>query len=427
MSELIVKGGHVFDPASGKEAKLDIRIVDGLITEVAPEIERKGAGEVLDASGLWVFPGLIDMHVHLRQPGGEDEETTASGLSAALGGGFSAVLAMPNTEPPLDSPELVSFVLDEARRARAADLLVAGALTEGRRGERPADLPGLVRAGASAFADDGAEPGSARVMRAAMELAASVGKPVLVHAEDGDLARGGVMNEGALSSRLGLAGRPALAEELAVMRDVRIAREAGCRLHVQHVSSARGLAEVRAAKASGLPVTCEVTPHHLLLTEESCAGYDPAFKVFPPLRTEADRLALVEGLKGGSIDAVATDHAPHAAAEKGIEFELASPGAVGLETALGLVLTELVRPGIVTPMKAAYLLSAGPAMILGLEYMGRISPGARGNLTVIDPEAEWTVEPESFRSKSRNTPFAGRRLVGRAVFTIVRGEVVFRL
>lgn len=427
MSDVLIRGGRVIDPASQLDAVRDVLIREGLVAEVAKKLSAPGGVEIVDAAGLWVVPGLIDMHVHLREPGDTSKETIFSGAEAAAAGGFAAVLAMPNTRPPVDKGHLVRYVLSRGREASGAEVMASATLTEGREGKAPSDLSGLARAGAVAFTDDGDEVADARVLHACMKEAARLGVPVLCHAEEPLLVRGGVMNEGARATELGLPGRPALAEELAVARDLALAADAGARVHVQHVSTRGALSEIRSAREGGLSVTCEATPHHLLLTEDECAGYDPNFKMNPPLRAEADRAALVEALADGTVDAIATDHAPHNSDEKGLEFDRAAAGVVGLETALGLVMTEFVAKGTITPARMVELLSLGPARIVGRADLGTLAPGARAHVTVIDPGAEWTVDPAAFRSRSRNTPFAGRALHGRAVATIVGGRVVFRL
>jgi dihydroorotase len=425
MSGLLIRGGRVVDPAAGRDEVADVLLAEGRVAKVGEKLSPGAGVETLDAGGLWVLPGLIDVHVHLREPGATEKETIATGASSAAAGGFAAIVAMPNTTPPVDGAAQAYYVRKRGEDAGAAEVLVAGSLTAGRKGGRPSDMAGLARAGVVAFTDDGDEVRDARVLGACMREAAVLGLPVLVHAEDPDLAAGGVVNEGALSSALGLAGRPALAEEVALARDIALARDAGCRLHVQHVSTARGLELVRDAKAEGLPVTCEVTPHHLLLTEEACREYDPNTKVYPPLRPESDRAAVATALVD-AVDVVATDHAPHAPEDKGLEFDLAAPGVVGLETALGLVFTEFVHTGKIPPARMVELLSLGPARLLGIGGLGTLAPGSRAHVTVIDPDDEWTVDPSGFLSKSRNTPFAGRKLRGRAAATVVSGRVAFR-
>jgi dihydroorotase len=423
MSWLVISGGRVIDPAAGRDGIADVLIHDGRIAAVG---RGHSAAEEMDATGVWVLPGLIDLHAHLREPGGEAKETIASGARAAAAGGFAAVLAMPNTSPPVDAAHLARYVRMRGREAGGAEVLVAGTLTEARKGARPSPMADLARASVSAFTDDGDEVRDARVLLACMREAERLGLPVLCHAEDPDLVEGGVMNEGVVATELGLAGRPALAEELAVRRDVRLAEEAGCRVHIQHVSTAAALGVIRDAKSRGVAVSCEATPQHLLLTEEACRTYDPDTSMNPPLRTEEDRRALVEALADGTVDAVATDHAPHTPEEKGLEFDLAAPGVVGLETAVGLVLTELVAKEVIPPARFVELLSTSPARVLGLEGLGTLEPGARAHVTLIDPGREWEVDPASFLSLGRNTPFAGRKLTGRAVATLVDGRVVFR-
>ncbi len=426
---LLIRNGRVIDPAAGRDEVVDVLIEDGRVAKVGKKLSARKGIDTIDAKGLWVVPGLIDMHVHLREPGGSAKETIETGARAAAAGGFAAVLAMPNTMPPVDCVRVAYYVRKRGEDAGAAEVLVAGTLTEGREGKRPSDMAGLARAGAVAFTDDGDDVRDARLLRACMKEAALLGLPVLVHAEDADLAAGGVLNEGALSSMLGLPGRPTLAEEVAVARDIALARDAGCRLHIQHVSTARAVELIRDAKAEGVAVTAEATPHHLILTEDACCPrrcdeYDPNAKVNPPLRSEDDRAAL-RGALADVIDVIATDHAPHTAEEKGLEFEGALPGMIGLETALGLVLTELVSTDIISPARMVELMSVAPAKVLGLEGLGTLAVGSRGHVTLINPEDEWTVDPDGFLSKSRNTPFAGRELKGRAAATVVDGRVVF--
>jgi dihydroorotase len=424
MSELAIRGGRVIDPASGRDEIADILIKGDRIAEVGSGLK---AVDTIDAAGLWVVPGLIDMHVHMREPGGEVKETIRTAAAAAAAGGFAAVLAMPNTAPAVDKGYLVKYILSEGREARGAEVLVAAALSEQRLGERPANLSGLARAGAVAFTDDGDEVRDSRLMLACMKEAARLGLPVLVHAEEPSLVEGGVMNEGGLATKLGLAGRPAIAEQLAVVRDLLLAAEAGCHVHVQHVSVAGALRAIANAKGAGQRVSCEATPHHLVLNELACAEYDTNAKVNPPLRCEADRRALVKAAADGTVDALATDHAPHTAEEKALEFDAAPSGMIGLETAVGIVMTELVGPNVITPGRFVELLSRAPARILGLTDGGHLAPGAKAHVTVIDPKAEWTVDPSAMKSKARNTPFAGRALRGRAAATIVDGRVAFAL
>lgn len=419
-----LKGGVVVDPVNQREGRLDVLIRGGLIAAVGPDLDPAGA-EVFPAEGLHVLPGLVDMHVHLREPGREDEETIESGLAAAAAGGFTAVAAMPNTDPPLDAPALITFVLARAEKAGGARLHAVGCLTKGQRGEEMAELGELARAGAVAFSNDGVPLANAEVLRFAMEYSGIFGLPILLHSQDAHLGREGAMHEGRWSTILGLPGIPALAEEVAVARDLLLAEATGAAIHVQHVSTAGAVELIRRAKERGVKVTAEATPHHLILTDADVAGYDPNTKVNPPLRGEEHVAALRKGLRDGTIDAIASDHAPHTREEKHREFVLAPDGMVGLETAVGLILTEFVRPGLLSLDEMVMKMSVNPRRLLGLPD-GGITPGAPADLTVLDLARAWTVEPERFRSKSRNTPFAGKKLVGKAVATFVGGRLVHR-
>lgn len=417
MPELVLRGGRVID-ASG-ERRADIAIADGIVIGVGPDLSGAG-GRVLDCSGCVVAPGLVDLHTHLREPGREDAETIETGSRAAALGGFTAVVAMPNTEPAIDCAEVVRSVLDRGRRAGLVDVHVAGAITVGRAGERLAPMAEMAAIGVRLFTDDGAGVADGALMRRALEYACGLGVTLAQHCEDPVLSAGGAMHEGEWSSRLGLPAQPPEAEEVMVMRDVALARRAAARVHFQHLSTARSVALVRAAKAEGLAVTAEAAPHHFTLTDAECAGYDPVFKVNPPLRTAADVAGVKAGLADGTLDAIATDHAPHAAHTKELPFTDAPPGMLGLETVLGLALTELDLP--VEAVLA--LLSWRPAALAGIASPGRIEAGARADLCVIDPTATWTVDPARLASKARNTPYAGRTLTGRARHTIYRGEPV---
>lgn len=422
--ELLLKGGRVVDPTTGLDGLFDLRVVDGRVAEVGRELKPSAPdADCRRVDGCVVVPGLVDLHVHLREPGREDAETIRTGTRAAARGGFTAVAAMPNTRPAIDREAMVRFVTERAAREGAVRVYPIGAITKERAGEELAEMGDMARAGAVAFSDDGNAVMNAALMRRALEYAGAHGRPVIVHAEDKALVGEGVMNEGALATRLGLPGIPAAAEEVMVARDLLLAKLTGCRLHVAHVSTAGSLALIRAAKAAGVAVTCEVTPHHLFLTEEAVEGYDTAARVSPPLRTAADCAALQAGLCEGVIDAVATDHAPHTREEKLVEFGLAPPGLVGLETAVALLVDRMVRPGRLSWGEFVERCGAGPARVLGLSP-NRIAPGATADLTVIDPEAQWTVEPGDFASKGRNTPFAGWTLTGRPVATVVAGRLV---
>ena len=415
---LVVKGGQVID-ATGERAA-DVVIEDGRIVAVGPGLS---GDRMLDARGCVVAPGLVDLHTHLREPGHEEAETVETGSRAAALGGFTAIVAMPNTEPAMDSAGVVREVLELGRRAGLCDVHVAGAITVGRAGERLAPLGEMADLGVHLFTDDGRGVQDNRLMRRALEYASGLGVTLAQHCEDEALAAGGHMNEGEWSSKLGIPGIPAEAEELMVMRDLTLARLTGSRVHFQHLSTGGAVAMVRAARERGLPVTAEVTPHHFTLSEECCASYDPLFKVNPPLRSAGDVEAIRAAVADGSVDAIATDHAPHALEYKEQPFDEAPPGMLGLETALALALTEL--PSV--PLAAILgLLSWQPAGIAGIgdEHGGPIVEGRPANLCVIDTAPSWTVDPSRLASRSRNTPYAGRTLRGRVRHTILRGEPV---
>jgi dihydroorotase len=417
----MVRGGLVVD-ATG-ERRADVAVADGAIVSVEPELEPSSDAVVLDAGGCVVAPGLVDLHTHLREPGREEAERVESGARAAALGGYTAVVAMPNTEPPIDSVAVVRQVLELGATA-AADVAVAGAITVGREGERLAPLAEMAAFGVRLFTDDGDGVQDARVMRRALEYASALDVVLAQHCEEARLAAGGQMHEGEWSSRLGVPGIPAAAEELMVHRDISLARLTGARIHFLHLSTAASVAMVEAAKAEGLPVSAEAAPHHLCLTDAEVAGYDPVFKVNPPLRGPSDVAAVRAGLATGAIDAIATDHAPHPQEAKEAPFDAAPPGMIGLETALAVALTEL---GDSLPIAAILaLLSWRPARIARLsgEHGGPVATGASANLCIIDPRATWVVDPARMASRSRNTPFAGRRLTGRVRHTVHRGEPV---
>ncbi len=435
---LAVRGGRIVDPANGVDIVGDVLIVDGRIAAVGPDVGQE-ATEAIDARGLVVAPGLVDVHCHLREPGLEHKETIETGTLAAARGGFTTVCCMPNTEPPLDSAGFIRYVRERAEAVGRVRVLVIGCVTKGRRGQELAELAELAAAGAVAFSDDGEPVADARLMRRALEYASMLGLPIIDHPEDKALSAGGVMHEGWVAARLGLRGVPAAAEEVAVARDISLAALTGGRLHLAHVSTAAALAHVRRARAAGLPVTAEVTPHHLTLTHEAVLtgtgetpgglAYDTNAKVNPPLRTAADVAACVEALADGTLDCIATDHAPHALEDKLCEFDLAAFGISGLETALALGL-GLVQAGRLSLGRLVEALTAGPARALGLDRrlpgLGTLSPGAAADLVIFDPEAEWTVEPQGLVSRGKNTPLAGRRLRGRVLTTICNGRVVWQ-
>ncbi|MHB1855065.1 MAG: dihydroorotase [Acidimicrobiales bacterium] len=425
MPELFLAGGTVLDATGTRRAH--VRVVDGMVVETGDGIEAGPRAQVLDASAAVVCPGLVDLHTHLRQPGNEEAETVESGSRAGALGGYTALVAMPNTDPPIDSAAVVRQVL-ELGRASLCEVAVAGAITMGRAGERLAPLAEMAEMGVRLFTDDGAGVQDGRLMRRALEYALPLGITLAQHCEDASLAAGSVMNEGEWSSRLGLPGQPAEAEELMVMRDIALARMTGGRLHFLHLSTAGSVAMVGAAKAQGLAVTAEATPHHLALTESCLSGYDPNFKVNPPLRTERDRAAVRRGLADGVIDAIATDHAPHTQEAKEMPLDQAPPGMVGLETALAVAHTELCS-GEGPLMSLPDLLAAltwRPAAIAGLHtrHGGPIEAGRPANLCVFDPTARWRVDPEAMATRSRNSPFGGRELTGRVRHTIRAGEAV---
>jgi len=418
---ILVRGGRVLD-ASG-ERTADVRVEDGVVTAVGSGLD--AADRTLDAAGCVVAPGLVDLHTHLREPGHEDAETIETGARAAALGGFTAVVAMPNTDPPLDDPAVVAAVLAAGAHS-TCDVHVAGCITKGRAGAELAPMGELHALGVRLFTDDGACVESAAMMRRALEYAGSLpGAVVAQHAEDASLCAGGHMHEGEWSSRLGITGRPAVAESSIVARDCLLAELTGSPLHVLHVSTAAAIELLRDAKRRGVPVTAEAAPHHFTLTDASCATFDPAFKVHPPLRSADDVAAVRRGLADGTIDAIATDHAPHAVETKERSFEEAPPGMLGLETALALTLTELVAPGVLGLADAVALLSWRPAAIAGLpDHGGPIAPGRPAHLVVFDPDVSWTVDAARLASRARNTPYGGRTLSGRVRHTLRAGEAV---
>ncbi|MDO5358575.1 dihydroorotase [Slackia faecicanis] len=427
---LILKNAHVVDPSVELDGVMDVLIEDGKIARVAEGIEVEGA-EVRDLSGKYLVPGLVDMHVHLREPGFEHKEDIASGTRSAAKGGFTGVCCMPNTDPVTDNGVVVGYIVARAAQVGKCRVYPAGAMSKGLKGEIISEMGDMVAQGAVAFTDDGRGIQDAGMMRRAMDYGKMFGRVFMSHCQDEGLVGAGQVNEGVVSTRLGLLGWPAQGEELQIARDIMLSELTGCAVHIQHISTAAGLDMVRAAKDKGLAVTCEVTPHHLFLSEDDIdSTYNTSLKVNPPLRTKADCEALIEGVKDGSIDAVVTDHAPHAAWEKAHEFEYAPFGMTGLETSFALINTHLVKTGQIDYSQMVELMAVAPREILGLEPV-KIAEGSVADITVFDPDAEWVVDEAEFVSKSKNSGFIGAKLVGRAtdvfvggVATLENGEIV---
>jgi dihydroorotase len=420
---LLIRHGRVIDPANGVDAVQDVLIADGKIERVGKNVTAPPGAEVLDATGKVVCPGFIDIHVHLREPGHEYKETVATGTRAAAAGGFTAVACMANTHPVNDNGAVTDYILAKAKVEGVVRVHPIGAVTKNLNGEELAELAELAEAGCVAFSDDGRCVMNADLYRRAMEYTLPFGVPVVSHAEDTYLSRGFTMNEGVVSTEIGLPGAPAAAEDVMVARDILLAELTGAHIHIAHLSTAGAVRLVRDGKARGVRVTAEVTPHHLVLTEEAVRGYDPNTKMAPPLRTKRDVETLVEALADGTIDCVATDHAPHALAEKEGEFDHAAFGVVGLETAVAVLLDRLVKPGLLPLPTLVSRLSRDPARLLNLPG-GSLAPGAPADVTILDLERKTTVDPARFRSKSRNTPFAGWMLTGAPWLTIVGGKAV---
>jgi dihydroorotase len=425
MSTILLQGGHLVDPASGFDKPADVVLRDGRVEEIAEPGKAKATpDETLNVKGLIVAPGFIDLHVHLREPGQTHKESIATGTAAAAAGGFTSLCAMPNTRPINDSPAVTRWMQDEERGA-VVNVFPIAAATLGSLGEKLSDYRGLKRAGAVALSDDGKPILDDHVMREALALAAKVGLPVIQHAEDTKISQGNPMNEGATSFKLGLRGQPSASEWQMVERDIRLTSQEGGRLHVAHVSTAKSLDMVRLGRASKVNVTAEVTPHHFLFTEESCANYDTRYKMNPPLRSAADRAAMLAGLVDGTIDAIATDHAPHALFEKEVEFDKAAFGITGLEIALAAAITELHHTGKVSLSRIVELLSTNPAKIVGLTGRGTLAVGSIADVTIFDPKKRWTYDVAQTRSRSRNCPYGGMQFYGKVRVTIVGGKVVF--
>lgn len=426
MRPILIRGGRVVDPSQGLDAAVEVLLVDGAVAEIGAGLAAPEEAEVVEAGGRVVCPGLVDVHVHLREPGGEHKETIASGSRAAAAGGFTAVVAMPNTDPPIDNPAAVGFVAAAGLRSGSVRVYPTGCITVGQKGEQLTEVGELIEAGAVAITDDGRPVVRSDLMRLALEYALTFDLPVAVHAEDLELSRGGSMNEGLVATRLGLTGIPNAAEDVMISRDLILAELTGGRLHIQHVATRRGVEMIREARSRGVRVTAEATPHHFALTDEAVDAYRTNAKMNPPLRSTEDRAAVREGVRDGTLDVIATDHAPHHYDEKEQAFEDAPNGIVGLETSLGLALTELVHTGLIDLPTLVERMSCAPARALSLPG-GTLRVGSPADVTIFDPAAEWTVDPARFLSRSRNTPFGGWRLRGRQLRTIVGGRTTWAL
>ncbi|MBM4184531.1 MAG: dihydroorotase [Gemmatimonadetes bacterium] len=421
---LLLRGGRVVDPSQKLDAKRDVLLVDGKVATVRAKLDAPENARVVECAGLVVTPGLIDVHVHLREPGEEHKETIATGAAAAAAGGFTAVCAMPNTDPPIDDPAAVGFVAAEGRRAGSARVYPVGCISAGRDGKRLALIGEMVEAGAVAVTDDGNPVMDSGLMRTALEYALAFGIPVADHPEDLGLSLTGHMNEGIVATRLGLPGKPNAAEDIHIVRDLLLAELTGGHIHLQHVSTRFGVESIRQAKARGVHVTAEATPHHLVLTHDAVIGYRTDAKMNPPLRAAEDMAAVRAGLADGTLDSVATDHAPHHYDEKEAAFAEAPNGIVGLETALGIMLTRVVGEGVIDLPTLVERMSCAPARAFNLPG-GTLAEGSPADVTVFDPKETWVVDPRAFLSKSRNTPFTGWELTGRPKLTVVAGRIVF--
>ena len=424
MNSVLIKNGRVIDPRSGLDQVSDLLIEDSQVSRIDHDISHPAA-EVLDASGLVVAPGFIDLHVHLREPGREDEETIESGSLAAASGGFTSVCCMPNTDPVNDNPSVTSYIVNEARRRAVTRVFPIGAISQGRKGEKLAEIGEMVEAGIVGISDDGNGVMNGQLMRRAMEYSLPFGIPVIEHCEDSQLAAHGVMNEGYHSTVLGLKGINRVAEEVMAARDLLLAQLTGAHLHIAHLSTRGCLELVRTAKARGIRVTCEVAPHHFSLTDAACCSFDTHTKMNPPLRTGQDVQALIDGLADGTVDCIATDHAPHNSNEKMLEFDQAPFGIIGLETGLGLALTLLYHSGKVSLGRLVESMSSTPARLIK-QPLGQLAPGFAGDVTVFSPDVEWVYDVNRTQSKSRNSPFHGMKLRGQAAATVVKGRIVYR-
>ena len=426
MPDLLIQGGRILDPLSGFDQTADLLISDGVVAAIG-HLPHEDGTERLDAEGCIVAPGLIDVHVHFREPDPQHHETIAAGCAAAARGGFTAVCCMPNTRPPIDGPQLVDHVRQRGRDAASTRVFAAGCATEGRLGRRPSAIEAMTRAGAVAFTDDGVCVADAGLMQKILKTVRTSGRCFMQHAEEPSMTRGAAMNAGVLATRLALGGWPAEAEQVVLERDFRLNRGIGCRYHAQHLSSSGSVELVRQARSGDQPVTAEASPHHLLLTEELCDGYDTRAKVNPPLRTSNDIDGLKEGIADGTITILATDHAPHPPHRKEVEFEAAAFGIVGLEAALPLYMKALLDDGVIDLCAMLAMMTCNPARVLGIDRMGlgALAVGGPADVTVIDPHMEWTIRADEFASTGRNCPFDGWTVRGRAIATVVAGEMVF--
>jgi dihydroorotase len=422
----LLKGGRVINPATNTDEVLDVLIEDGRIAAIEANIAESRAEEVVKLSSKhWVTPGLVDVHVHFRDPGSPDKEDTTSGAAAAIAGGFTTVCVMPNTSPVIDSTPMVQYIMNAAK-STGIQIFPIAAVTRGLEGQEMTPIGTLMSHGAVGFSDDGKPIASANMMRKALEYSKMFDVPIVCHAEDCSLFGHGVMHEGYYSTLLGLPGIPSVAESVIVARDIELSRFTGGKVHFAHISSKESVALIRKAKAEGLPITAETTPHYLSLTDACCQGYDPDFRMNGPLRADEDQAALIEAVADGTIDVIATDHAPHTPEEKSLAFDCAPNGVIGLETSLGVILTHLHHSKKLTPSQIVTLMATRPAEIFKLKESGNLAVGQRADVTVIDPDHRWLVDPTQFKSKCRNTPFKGQTLTGKAILTFAGGACLYR-
>ena len=424
MKKFLLKGGRVIDPATQTDDQLDVLITDGKIAQIAKNISDAEAEVIKLAPGQWVTPGLIDIHVHFRDPGGSEKETTATGAAAAIAGGFTTVCIMPNTSPVIDGLATLHYVNNAAAKT-GINILAVPAVTKNLEGKELTSMSGLLQNGAVGFTDDGVPIANANIMRKALEYSSMFGAPIICHAEDTALCGCGVMHEGYYSTLLGLPGIPSVAETTMIARDIQLAKLTGGHVHFAHITAKESVDLIREAKQAGLKVTSDTTPHNLALTDKELTSYNPNFKMYGPLRSEEDRQALIAGLKDGTIDAVATDHAPHTPEEKALTMDSAPRGVIGLETSLGVMLTNFYHTKTLKPIDVIRLMTSSPAAAYGLKNCGTLAVGQPADVTVIDPELAWIVDPAKFKSKSRNTPFAGKTLKGKAVKVFAKGRLLY--